>query len=89
VYEDRRVLGFRRRPGPDQPNAQMFEDSPDDRRGFNIADDPHDPQTFRTDQRIDLVDILYQPGPVSPEDFFINVSTINVKLNTFNFFVYY
>jgi len=38
VYEDRRIMGFRRRPGPNEPNAQMFEDVPDDRRVFDAAD---------------------------------------------------
>jgi len=50
-------MDFRRRPGPDEPNAQIFEDVPDDRRVFDGTDDPHGPLTFRTNQRIDLVDL--------------------------------
>ncbi len=32
---DRGVVDFRRRPGSDEPNAQMFEDVPEDRRVFD------------------------------------------------------
>jgi hypothetical protein len=71
VFSDWRVMDFRRRPGPDEPDAQVIEDGPDHRRVFDAADDPHGALTFRTDQGIDFVDLLYQPGPVSPEDFFI------------------
>ena len=41
VHADRRVMDFRRWSGSDQPNAQMFEDGPDNRRIFDAADDPH------------------------------------------------
>jgi hypothetical protein len=59
------------RPGHDEPDAQVIEDGPDHRRVFDAADDPHGSLTFRTDQRIDLVDLLYQTRPVPTEDFFI------------------
>lgn len=71
VHTDRRVMDFWRRSGSDQPNAQMFEDGPDNRRIFDAADDPHGALTFRADQRIDLVDFLYQTRPIPAEDFFI------------------
>jgi hypothetical protein len=64
-------MDFRWRPGPDKPDAQVIEDGPDDRRVFDAADDPHDSLTFRTDQGIDLVDLLYQTRPIPTEDFFI------------------
>ena len=64
-------MDFRRRPGPDEPDAQMIKDGQDHRRVFDAAYDPHGALTLRTDQWIDFVDLLYQPGPVSPEDFFI------------------
>ena len=54
-----------------EPDAQVSEDGPDDRRVFDAADDPHWPLTFRTDQRVDLVDLLYQTRPIPTEDFFI------------------
>ena len=41
LHADRRVMDFRRRPGSDQPDAQMIEDGPDHRRVFDAADDPH------------------------------------------------
>jgi hypothetical protein len=68
---DRRIKDFRGRPGPDEPNAQIFEDVPDDRWVFDIADDPHGPLTFRTDQGVDFVDLLNKPRPVPPERLFI------------------
>ena len=71
VYADRRIMDFRRRPGPDEPDAQMFEDVPDHRRVFDAADDPHGPLTLRTDQRIDLVYFLNKPRPGPPERLFI------------------
>ena len=71
VYADRRVMDFRRRPGPDQPNAQMFEDVPNDRRVFNAADDPHGTLALRADQGICLIDLLNKTRPVPPEDLFI------------------
>ena len=43
-----RIMSFRWRSGPYQPNAQMFEDIPDDRRILNGTDDPHGPLTFQT-----------------------------------------
>jgi hypothetical protein len=42
VYADRRVMGFRRRPGPNQPDAHVIEDVPDDRRVFDAAKEGHD-----------------------------------------------
>ena len=54
VCTGRRIMDFRGRPGPGEPNAQIFEDVPDDRWVFDAADDPHGPLTFRTDKRIDL-----------------------------------
>jgi hypothetical protein len=51
---------FRRRPGPDEPDVQMAEDVPDNRLVFDTADDPHGALTLRADQRIYLVDFLYQ-----------------------------
>ena len=62
------VLCIRRRPGPDEPDAQVIEDGPDHRRVFDAAADPHGALALRTDQGIDFVDLLYQPGPVSPKD---------------------
>ena len=41
VHTDRRVMDFRRRPGPDEPDAKMLENGPDHRRVFDAADDPH------------------------------------------------
>ena len=41
VHAERRVMDFRWRSGSDQPNAQMFEDGPDNRRIFDAADDPY------------------------------------------------
>ncbi len=41
------------------------------RRVFDAADDPHVPLTFRTDQGIYLIDLLYQTRPIPAEDFFI------------------
>jgi|SRR3990172_10091949 len=46
VHADRRVMDFRWRSGSDQPNAQMFEDGPDNRRIFDADDDPHGTLTF-------------------------------------------
>lgn len=66
-----RIMDFRRRPGPDEPDAEIFEDVPDDRRILNGTDDPHGPLTFRTNQRIDLVNLLYQTHPIPTEDFFV------------------
>ena len=43
-------------------DAQVIEDGPDHRRIFDAADDPHGALTLRTDQGIDFVDLLYQPG---------------------------
>jgi len=43
------------------PNAQMFEDVPDDRWVFNAADYQHGALAFRTNQEIDLV-YLFIPG---------------------------
>jgi hypothetical protein len=70
VYADRRIMDFRRRPGPDEPDAHVIEDVPDYRRVFDAADNPHGSQTFRTDQRIDFVDLLYQTRPIPTEDLF-------------------
>ncbi len=53
-------MDFRRRPGPDEPDAQVIEDGPDHRRVFDAADDPHGALALRTDQGIDFVDLLYQ-----------------------------
>ena len=55
-----RVMDFRRRPGPDEPDAQMIEDGPDHRRVFDAADDPHGALALRTDQGICFVYLLYQ-----------------------------
>ncbi|MFH1954361.1 MAG: hypothetical protein ABIL06_22425 [Pseudomonadota bacterium] len=38
VYADRRIMDFRRRPGPDEPDAHVIEDGPDHRRIFNATD---------------------------------------------------
>jgi hypothetical protein len=51
----------------------MVKDSPDHRRIFDTADDPHGSLTFRADQRIDFVDLLYQTRPVSLEGLFITL----------------
>lgn len=66
-----RIMDFRRRLGPDEPNAHIFEDVPDDQRILDGTDDPHGPLKFRTNQRIDLVNLLYQTRPIPTEDFFI------------------
>ena len=50
-------MDFRRRPGPDEPDAQVMEDGPDHRGIFGAADYPHDSPTLRTSQGIDLVDL--------------------------------
>ena len=71
VFSDWRVMDFRRRPGPNEPDAQVIEDGPDHRRVFDAAADPHGALTLRTDQGIDFVDLLYQPCPVSPEDLYV------------------
>jgi hypothetical protein len=71
VYADRRVMDFRRRPGPDEPDAHVIEDGPDDRRVFDAADDPHVSPAFRANQWIDLIDFLNKARPVPTEDFFI------------------
>jgi hypothetical protein len=47
---DRRVMDFRRRPGPDEPDAQVIEDGPDHQWVFDEADDLHGPLTFRVYQ---------------------------------------
>jgi len=60
VHTDRRVMDFWRRPGPDEPEAQVIEDSPDHRRVFDAADDPHGALTLRTDQGICFVYFLNQ-----------------------------
>jgi hypothetical protein len=52
--------------GSDEPNAQMFEDVPDDRRVFDTADDPHRALTLRANQRIYFVYFLDKPRPVPP-----------------------
>jgi len=44
----------------------MFQAGLDDLPVFDEADDPHGSPTLRTGQRIDLVDLLDQPGPVLP-----------------------
>ena len=67
VHTDRRVMDFRRRPGPDEPDAQVIEDGPDHRKVFDADDDPHGALALRTDQGIDFVDLLYQPRPAFPE----------------------
>ena len=54
VRTDSRVMDFRRRPGPDEPDAQVIEDGPDHRRVFDADDDPHGTIALRTDQGIDL-----------------------------------
>ena len=55
VFSDWRAMDFRRRPGPDEPDAQVIEDGPDHRRVFEADDDPHGALTLRTDQGIDFV----------------------------------
>ena len=35
VHTDRRVMDFRRRPVPDEPDAHVIEDGPDHRRIFD------------------------------------------------------
>ena len=54
-----------------QAKAKMFEDIPDDRWVFDAADDPHDPLTFRANQRIDLIYFLNKPRPVPSKHLFI------------------
>ena len=66
-------MDFRRRPGPDEPDAKMLENGPDHRRVFDAADDPHGALALRTDQGIDFVDPLYQTRPVPPKDLFITL----------------
>jgi len=44
------------------PNAQMFEDVPDDRWVFNAAEYPHGVLSLRADQGIDLADLLIPGG---------------------------
>lgn len=56
-------MDFGRRPGPDKPKAQMFEDCADNRRVLNAADDPHFPLTLWADQGICLVYLLDQSCP--------------------------
>ena len=51
----------------------MLEYSPDHRLVFDTADDPYGALTFRTDQRIDLVDFLNQPSPTFPESLHITL----------------
>ena len=53
-----RDLGF------DHPQAKVLEDFFDDRLLMDEADDPQGPLTSETDERIDFVDLLNQPGPV-------------------------
>jgi hypothetical protein len=69
--DPRRVMDFRRRPGPDELDAKMLEDGPDHRRVFDAADDPHGTLALRTDQGIDFVDLLYQTRPIPVEALFI------------------
>ena len=54
VFSDWRIMDFRRRPRPDQPDSQMLEDGPDHRRVFDADADPHGALTLRTDHGIDL-----------------------------------
>jgi hypothetical protein len=58
VFSDWRVMDFRQRPGPDEPDAQVIEDNPDHRRVFDAADDPHVALALRTDQK--------SPVPIVP-----------------------
>ena len=51
----------------------MIEDVSDHRLIFDETDDPHRPLTFRTDQRVYLVYLLYQPGPTFPESLFVSL----------------
>jgi len=44
----------------------VFQDGLDDFPVFDEADDPHGSPALRTGQRIDLVDLLDEPGPVLP-----------------------
>jgi len=61
-------MDFWRWPGPDEPDAQVIEDVPDDRRAFDAADDPHGALALWIDQGINFVYFLNKPRPVSPED---------------------
>ena len=58
VFPDWREVNFWRRPGSDEPNTQMFEDSPDHLAVIYRNNDPQDTLTFRTDQWIDLPGLL-------------------------------
>jgi hypothetical protein len=55
VFSDWRVMDFRRRPGPDEPDAQVIEDGSYYLAVLNEADDPHGALALRTDQGIDFV----------------------------------
>jgi hypothetical protein len=46
VYADRRIMGFRRRPGSDEPDAQVIEDGPDHRWIFDATADRMGPGHF-------------------------------------------
>jgi hypothetical protein len=67
VYADRWVMDFRRRPGSDQPDAQMLEDGPDHYRVFDAADDPHGALALWADQRVHFIPgqgsscLIYRP----------------------------
>jgi hypothetical protein len=41
----------------------VLQDLPDDRLFLDESDDPHVSATFRAEQRIDFVNLLYQAGP--------------------------
>jgi hypothetical protein len=48
----------------------MFEYSPDHRRVFDAADNPHGTLALRADKWIYLVDLLNKQRPVTPECLF-------------------
>jgi hypothetical protein len=55
VRTDSRVMDFRRRPGPDEPDAQVIEDGPDHRRIYDAADDPHGEPVSPPPCRLDII----------------------------------
>jgi hypothetical protein len=51
-------------PGVGEPEAEMFQDPPDDQRVLDKRDNAHFGGAFGADQGIDFVNFLDQPGPI-------------------------
>jgi len=66
-----RVMDFGWRSGSGEPQPQVFEDGPDDRRVLDAADDAHCALALRADEGIYFIDLLNQTRPVPPEGLFI------------------